>query len=261
MTARGCVVMASLLIGAWIASYSQDMDTRRAILASKELLRQGDNTSRAEYFEQAKALLAGCHADSTGEALAEYYCGYADYRLGVVIHRMDKEKAITYLDSAADHLKRATDLRSNFADAYALLGSCYGIKITHSPIKGIILGPMSQRAMDKAKAIAPENPRVALLDAIRIFNTPSMFGGGKDEGLQAMRRAAQLFERWMAPDTLVPDWGKAEVYAWIGIAYIDRKESALARQAFELALKINPEYGWVKYGLSRKVTPQTSGAQ
>lgn len=261
MTTRRCVLMAGLLIGVWGASSSQDMDPRQAILAAKEHLRQGDNTSRAEYFEQAKALLAGCCADSAGEALAEYYRGYADYRLGVVVYRMDKEKSIAYLDSAAEHLERATQLSSKFAEAYALLGSCYGIKIAHSPIKGIVLGPMAQRAMDKAKAIAPENPRVALLDAIRIYSTPSMFGGGKDEGLQAMRRAAQLFDRWTAPEPLVPDWGKAEVYAWIGIAYIDRKESVLARHALEQALKINPEYGWVKYGLSRKVTPQTSGAQ
>jgi tetratricopeptide (TPR) repeat protein len=261
MKTRRFALTACLLAAAWVATCSQDTEVNRALLAAKEQLRQGDNTSRGEYYEQAKVLLAGCPAEGATNALAEYYRGYADYRLGVVVHRMDKEKAIAYLDSAVEHLKRATELRDDCADAYALLASCYGIKISHSPLKGIVLGPMSGMAMEKAKSLAPENPRVALLDAIRIYNTPSLFGGGKDEGLQAMQRAAQLFERWAAPDSLVPDWGKAEVHAWIGIAHLDRKESVLARKAFEHALAINPDYGWVKYGLLRKVTSQPSGAQ
>jgi Tfp pilus assembly protein PilF len=55
----------------------------------------------------------------------------------------------------------------------------------------------------------------------------------------------------------MPDWGKAEVHAWIGLAHLDRDETILARKAFERALQIDPDYGWVRYVLLPKVTSDT----
>ena len=43
----------------------------------------------------------------------------------------------------------------------------------------------------------------------------------------------------------------------MGIAHLDRKETILARKAFEKALEINPDYGWVKYVLMKKVTSES----
>jgi tetratricopeptide (TPR) repeat protein len=246
-------VLACLLLLAAGAAWGQIGEARRLISEAKQHLRNGDNTSRAEFFDEAKTLLAQCVSDSTCGSLAEYYLGYADYRLGVVVYRMDKEKCIMYLDSAVEHLENALEKQGDFADAHALLSSCYGLKISFAPLKAIVLGPKAGRAMERAKELSPDNPRVALLEAIGTYNTPTLFGGGKEKGLQAMKRAAELFDRWNAPDSLLPDWGKAEVYAWIGIAHLDRSEAILARKAFENALRINPDYGWVKYALLPKV--------
>ena len=120
-------------------------------------------------------------------------------------------------------------------------------------MSGIWRGPKSGSEMTKAKSLSPENPRVALLGAIGIYNTPAMFGGGKEKGFEALKEAAELFSRWKVVDSLQPDWGSEQVYAWIGLAYLDRNETILARKTFEKALEINPEYGWVKYVLMKKV--------
>jgi tetratricopeptide (TPR) repeat protein len=246
-------VSSCLLLFAAGAAWSQAQEARHRLVEAKQQLQQGDNTSRAECFHGAKALLGGCTTTTEWQALVEYYLGYADYRLGVVVHRMDKERSIVYLDSAVEHLEKAIEKQSDFADAHALLSSCYGMKISFAPLKAIVLGPKSGREMERARKLSPDNPRVALLEAISTYNTPALFGGGKEKGLEAMKRAAELFERWNAPDSLLPDWGKAEVYAWIGLAHLDRNESILARKAFETALRINPDYGWVKYALLPKV--------
>jgi tetratricopeptide (TPR) repeat protein len=123
-------------------------------------------------------------------------------------------------------------------------------------MSGIWLGPKSGSEMSKAKELAKENPRVALLDAIGTYNTPALFGGGKEKGYEALKRAAELFDRWKTTDSLQPDWGREQVYAWIGIAHLDRKETILACKAFEKALEINPDYGWVKFVLMPKVTSE-----
>jgi tetratricopeptide (TPR) repeat protein len=242
-------------------AFGQHSEPELRLLAAKHSLAEGDNSSKSGSYLHAKALLTDCTPGGMHQALVEYYLGYADYRLGVVVYRMDKEKSIAYLDSAVEHLDRAIGLQKSFAEAHALLSSCYGIKISYAPLKGLALGPKASSAMEKARDLAPGNPRVALLDAIRIFNTPSLFGGSKEEGLQKMQKAAELFDRWVPPDSLAPDWGKAEVYAWIGLAHLDRKESILARKAFERALQIDPDYGWVKYGLLPKISTRQQGGE
>jgi tetratricopeptide (TPR) repeat protein len=258
-TTSGMILAALMLLGT-VAASCQSPTTQRSVLEAKSCLRKADNTAHAEDYHRAKAVL---NAGATGDeyqALVEYYLGYADYRLGVVVYRMDKEKAIVYLDSAVGHLEKAIDKESGFAEAHALLSSCCGIKISFAPFKAIVLGPRSGREMQKAKDLSPGNPRVALLEAIGTYNTPGLFGGGKEKGFEALKKAAQFFERWTRVDSLQPDWGAAEVYAWIGIAYVDRHETILARKAFESALRIDPDYGWVKHELLPRVTSQ-SGAQ
>jgi tetratricopeptide (TPR) repeat protein len=258
---RTCgMIIASIILLAGGTACSQTPTTTQWLIEAKNCLRQGDNTAHGEDFYRAKALLLRCTEGDKYQALAEYYLGYTDYRLGVVVYRMDKEKAIAYLDSAVDHLERAIEKDDDFAEAHALLSSCCGIKISFAPFKAILLGPKSGMEMQKAEKLSPGNPRTALLGAIGTYNTPALFGGGKEKGLDALKKAAELFDRWNQADSLLPDWGAAEVYAWIGLAYVDRNETILARKAFENALRINPDYAWVKYVLLPKVTSQ-SGVQ
>jgi tetratricopeptide (TPR) repeat protein len=244
-----CVILISINIG-----LGQTQTAGIEILKAKRFIQQGSNHASANEFEQAQTLLASCVNAVDHLELTEYYLGYIDYQMAVVVHLMDKESAPAYLDSSVEHLEKAIEKDDNLAEAHALLSSCYGMQISFSPMSGIWRGPKSGSEMAKAKSLSPENPRVALLGAIGTYNTPAMFGGGKEKGFEALKESAELFSRWKCIDSLQPDWGNEQVYAWIGLAHLDRNETILARKAFEKALEINPEYGWVKYVLIKKVT-------
>jgi tetratricopeptide (TPR) repeat protein len=258
LTAQRTMIMTGMILLVMTAVFAQPRKTAQGIWEAKLLIKQGSNTSSKEQFEQAEKILLQCASQDERPALIDYYLGYIDYNMAVVINRMDKEKAVPYLESAVEHLETAIQHDGQLAEAHALLSSCYGMQISFSPYKGIWLGPKSGREKDKAKQLAPANPRVALLGAIGTYNTPPLFGGGKERGLEELKKAAELFGRWEPADSLQPDWGKEQVYAWIGLAYLDRNETILARQAFEKALAINPAYGWVKYVLMPKVTSGVS---
>lgn len=247
------IAMGTMLL--WpLIGFGQPGSVQQSLLTAKMYIQQGGNQASKENFEQAKNILVQFVSQGDYQALAEYYLGYIDYNLGVVVYRMDKEKAVAYLDSAVEYLERAIQKDKNFAEAHALLASCYGIQISFSPLSGIWRGPKSGSEMSTAKELAPENPRVALLGAIGTYNTPALFGGGKEKGFEELKNAAELFNRWKTSDSLQPDWGKEQVYAWIGLVYLERKEIILARKAFEKALEINPDYGWVKYVLMKQAT-------
>ncbi len=242
-----------LILSLCASLQAQEKTSEELIIEAKDLLREAVTSSDRASFLAAKNLLEPLTKVDRLAPLARYYLGYADYQLGVVIERMDKDRAVVYLDSAIMHLEIATTQDERFAEAYALLASCYGIKISFAPLKGITLGLKSGSLINKAKSLTPENPRVAFLDAIGTYNTPALFGGGKEKGLNRMKEAAVLFDRWVDRDSLQPSWGHEEVYSWIGRAHLERKEPMLAKKAFEKSLEINPRYGWVKNVLMPKL--------
>ena len=169
----------------------------------------------------------------------------ADYRIAGLLEGESKDPS-EHLNAAVEHLKKATEIDPQAAEAYALLSSVYGWQIGLSPMKTMILGPRVGQASRKAQQLAPDNPRVVLSAAISDFNTPEMFGGSKEKGLQGLQRAAELFAQEGPTDPIQPVWGHREAYAWLGIAYQGRGELESARAAFEKALEIDPDFGWVK---------------
>jgi len=247
------ILMKEIILLSAVIGFVYGQSATQGIMEAKKLIQQGSAFASKEKFELAQSILARYESQNEHLDLVEYYLGYIDYQMAVVVCKMDPEKAPAVLDSAVVHLEKAISINENMAEAHALLSSCYGVQISFSPMSGAWRGPKSGYEMQKAQTLSPENPRVALLGAIGIYNTPTMYGGGKEEGFEAMKEAVDLFQRWKNVDSLQPDWGVEQVHAWLGLAHLNRKETILARKEFDKALEINPDYGWVKYVLLPKV--------
>ena len=220
------------------------------IVSGRQMLQAGENAGDLDAMYAARATFERALADTGLSAWGHYYVALADYRIASLLVAGEENKAASeHLKSAVEHLKKATEIDPQVAEAYALLSSVYGRQMGLNPMKSMFIGPKSGKAIQKAKQLAPDNPRVVLSAAISDFNTPKMFGGSKEKGLQGLQRAAELFAQEEPTDPIQPVWGHREAYAWIGIAYQDRGELESARAAFEKALEIDPDFGWVKYAL------------
>jgi len=75
--------------------------------------------------------------------------------------------------------------------------------------------------------------------------TPKMFGGGTDKAEQDLRRALTYFETDQ-PTAPAPSWGRADAYIWLGQALHKNDRIDDARAAYEKALELQPENGWVR---------------
>jgi len=233
---------------------TQDADS--LILKGKRLLHQGYNQNNLDQLHRARTLFVRATSGPEHTALAHYYVGLARYRT-INLVQDDEDQTLRYMNDAINHLEEAIELKPNFAEAHALLSGLYGQKTGMQPFKAMTLGPKSDRAMERAKELAPENPRVMLIDGTGDYFKPSMFGGDKDAALKKFERAAQLAAQEQVDDPLMPSWGYAEAYAWIGYAHMEADRTKEARHAFERALEINPDYGWVKEVL----LPQVASAE
>lgn len=248
----GLVACGSGTAMAPAASEASSLAPRTAdslLLRAKALVRNGNNAGSLDSLRQARALAKQASSSTDHQALAHYYAALADFRMINLYPENEETKREQVIQDGIGHLKRAVERDPQMADAWALLAGCYGQMMGMNPMKGMSLGPKMSKAMKKAKELAPKNPRVWIVSGTQDFYTPSMFGGDKEAALRKFKEAARLAEQESVDDPLMPDWGHAEAHAWIGIAHMNAERYNRARTAFETALNLNPNYGWVKSAL------------
>jgi hypothetical protein len=130
----------------------------------------------------------------------------------------------------------------------ALLAGLYALQIGRSPLKAIVLGSRISGILDRASAVDPNNPRVALQAGISAFHTPAAFGGGSSKAERLLRRSLELFAQEPL-DCPWPNWGRVDAHAWLGQILARKGDSAGARAEYDRALAVAPNAGWVKHVL------------
>jgi tetratricopeptide (TPR) repeat protein len=168
----------------------------------------------------------------------------ANYRLGLNYSFTGKHAlALESLKLAINQLKNLVKNDPQDVESWALLSQVYGLNIAFQPIKGTELGPKSEQALDKAKKIAPNNPRVLLISGIGKYNTPAMFGGSKQLALIELNQAIMQYKN--NEHSNYP-WGFAEAYTWRGLTQLELGNKAEALADWKKAIEISPNYGWAK---------------
>ena len=231
----------------------QAQSARQLLLEGKEVLTDGANHDDQDKLLEARALFEQAVNDDSLAIFAHYYAASAASELANILAELDdsdyNRKILEYVNYAIDHLEAATDQDEVFAEGWLMLSAAYGQKMTVRPLQAVSLGRKFNRAMSRAREIAPDSPRVVLLKAITDYNLPRIVGGNKDRALDGLYRAARLFEEEVVEDPVLPSWGHEDTYARLGIVFMDRGDLEEARTAFERALEINPEFGWVQHTL------------
>lgn len=188
------------------------------ILQGKEQIQKAVDAWDFHQMLAARAFFERLLNDPTYPWLIHYYIGYTDLRiLNYCFSKKDKGKAKKFVEDGIEHLKKSIELKEDFAESYALLSSLYGNKIGLNPLLGITLGPKSARMQKKA--------------------------------LKHIQKAIQCFNTFEAEKPILPTWGYDEAYAYLGLIQMDRGDPHAARESFQKALEINPNYGWVRYVL------------
>jgi tetratricopeptide (TPR) repeat protein len=184
-------------------------------------------------------------------AYARYQLGFAHYRLGLLLMARKDGGSADAFAGCVKELDEAVEVNEQFADAYALQAACYGSLAGLQAWKAVVYGPQSDGRLEKARQLAPRNPRVALLDGVADGEKPKAFGGDKARGQTKIKRAVQLFETASEPVEGEPSWGAAEAYFHLGRGLKESGDTLGARNALEQALIIAPEFAAARQELQR----------
>jgi hypothetical protein len=69
-------------------------------------------------------------------------------------------------------------------------------------------GQKATEALEAAKKINPENPRIYLLEAQDKFFTPEQYGGSKTEAKKLFEEALKKYDSYKPATDIDPNWGK-----------------------------------------------------
>ncbi len=180
--------------------------------------------------------------DEPADADRSYYSGLANYRLTQLVLRTDRARAKDAAEGCVSNLEKAIRSRKDFADALALQSACLDLLTSLEAWRTPFAASKSGAQLEKARQLAPGNPRVLLLDAIELFERPKATQADKDRALSGLRKAAAAFESERQDTEHIPGWGAAETYVYLGRCLLERGATLQARDALERALLIAPEY-------------------
>lgn len=146
------------------------------------------------------------------DAYLLHYRGYANYRRVVNLFRSGQmNSAASFISSGIADLEQSSD-KLRWAESFSLLSSLQAFRIALDPSLARDLGMKIGALTSEAVKIAPNNPRVLLLQAYGAQNTPAEYGGGNAQAKALVDRAIAAFET-DKPGPLAPAWGKLEAQA------------------------------------------------
>lgn len=193
--------------------------------------------------EDCRRLLDAAAA-GTPRARLRYALAYVGWRLLNHPDVADGDERDDLGDEAVALLRENIEADEGDIEAHTLLGAVYGRQIT-SMWRGMTLGRRASAALDAARELDERNPRLLLMKGIEMYHRPGMMGGGADDAEPWLRAAVGFFEAQPA-DTPWPNWGRADAYAWLGLTLAALDDDAGAREQYEKALEVEPDFYWVR---------------
>lgn len=115
-------------------------------------------------------------------------------------------------DKAEAALNKAAALTADNAEIQIIRKMIANLRMLADPqARYMTYGPEGAQALEKAKRMSPDNPRIYMLEGQDKFFTPEQFGGSKDEAKVLFQTAMQKFEAFKPETPIHPTWGKRVV--------------------------------------------------
>lgn len=146
--------------------------------------------------------------------LPYYYAALATVNMGYGLSGgqfgTNADKIDPVADKAEALINKAAEISNNNSEVFVVKKMIATLRMTADPMNRYMkYGPIAAEALETAKKLNPENPRVYYLEAQDKFFTPEQFGGSKTEAKKLFELAMQKFASFKPESSIHPSWGKA----------------------------------------------------
>lgn len=201
----------TLLLGSFSALLAQNEKYVKAMQEKVVAVDSVRNT--AELLALSAAFERIGDAEKT-QWLPYYYAALAQvnaaYMLGM--ENLKPDKVDPMADKAESLLAKAEANVQKNSEIFVVKKMIASLRMMGDPMnRWQTYGPQAAEALQTAKALNPENPRIFLLEAQDKFFTPEQFGGSKTEAKKLFEEAMKKYDAFRPATPLDPVWGKTTV--------------------------------------------------
>lgn len=220
-------------------------DLVKKVLEAKAELQAGVNVFDAAIMKKAKdKFLNLLMTEKSENGYLHYYVAMCDYRLAVFyMNENQMGEAEAHTMESQKHLEKSMEIMPSWGEPVALYASMLGFEIAFDWSKAMTLGMKSGEYLGKALDLEPDNPRVLFFKGSSELYTPAEYGGGAEKAIETLSRSVELFATEKVEDPIKPSWGKEEALTFLGMAYEQTGEKEKAKELYQKALNVNPEFG------------------
>jgi hypothetical protein len=203
-------------------------------------LQYGYYTEDAPALKHLQGVIA---ADESHDKLHGYYAALLDWRLAqLAAQGAGGASASELAQRCVTEADGALAVQVDFADALALRSACQATPLAHGGELLPFGGRRLRKDLERARELAPRDPRVLLVDGMNDYLLSPASGGNRERALTKLRQAAAAFDAERAGIERLPGWGAAEAYFYLARALLEHADPVAARDALEHSLLIAPEF-------------------
>jgi tetratricopeptide (TPR) repeat protein len=181
--------------------------------------------------------------DDALAASKAYHLAYGNWKLSqLYLQQLSDQRsrsnakalALKAAQACVRHARRAVEQDAALADALAIQAACEAHSAT---TRAGSAGCANSKPLRTAVGLAPDNPRIKLVQAMCAPNTAA-----DPAAVDRWRAVVASFEAAPPSRPGKPDWGHVEALTMLGETYLQRGDPVAARDALERALVLAPDY-------------------
>ena len=153
-----------------------------------------------------------------------YYAAFCNVMAGTMSMPQDgsfgDNSAITdpYADKAEGLLNKAEAISKDNSEIYCVRKMIHSLRMMGNAMARYMTeGAKATEALEKAKALNVNNPRIYILEGQDKFYTPEQYGGSKDEAKKLFEKANGIFMVAKPGSSIEPQWGRGQVEYFLSL--------------------------------------------
>lgn len=195
-----------ILVAFSLSIHSFAQESKYQSYMKKSMVQLDSARTASDFQEAANNFERIANAEKT-EWLPAYYCAFA------LVMKAYSGADLKEIDGLADRadamLAMAESVSPNNSEISTLKSMVLTARMQVDGSRGMTLGPKATQVLQNALQQQPfNNPRAMVQMAQMKFYTPPAFGGGKDAGIEMLKKGIAAFDQFKPATELDPKWGK-----------------------------------------------------
>jgi hypothetical protein len=180
-----------------------------------DLIAQMDSTIKVDAFNELATSFERIGEAEKTQWLPYYYAALSKLNAANMQLKgeMGDNTAITdpAADKAEELLNKAIALGKENSETWIVKKMIASLRMMGNAMQRFMeYGPLAAEALETAKKLDANNPRVYLMEGMDKFYTPEQFGGDKAEAKKLFKKVQELQKTFKPETTLHPNWGSRQ---------------------------------------------------